>query len=318
MNFTGALGSKLLPIAKAAAPVVSKVKANSPIILLVGGCACIVVGGVLMARAGWKAREIEDFVEMEVDDLEVYPNEPEKEAEAIKDIHRRGTMDMAKQFILPGSLIVGGVAMVCAGHHIQGARLVAAVAYAGAIEQSFENYRKNVIEDQGASADVKYMNGQHLAKADIYKEDEEGKIKKHKEEVVATGRIASPYSFCFDDANPNWVNDRSANMTWLAQKQEYINRILLPNKPDGILTMNEVLEELGFPRTKEGQYVGWEYKPDPTKSLGDGFVDLGLGDVLFDDEIELARTERRNPEPSIFINLNVDGMILDKLGVGWF
>ena len=150
---------------------------------------------------------------------------------------------------------------------------------------------------------------------DIYEEGEDGKVKEHKEEVVAFGPSASPYSVCFDDSNPNWVSDRSANMTWLLQKQEYINRIMLPNKPDGVLTLNEVLEELGFPRTKEGQYVGWEYKPDPEKSLGDGMIDFGLSEALFDDEIELARTERRNPEPSIWLDFNVDGMIIDKLGV---
>lgn len=317
MNFTTALGQKILPVAKAAAPVVTKIKANSPTILLIGGCACIIGGGILMARAGWKAREIEDLVEIEIEGLELVEGHDDEIETRIREVHHDGTVDMVKQFILPGSLILGGVGMVCCGFKIQGARLVAAVAYSAAVEQAFENYRRNVISDQGPSADAKYMSGEHLVKTDIYEEDEDGKTKKRKEEVVARGISGSPYSMCFDDSNPNWENDRASNMTWLLQKQEYVNNVMLRNKPDGILTLNEVLEELGFPRTPEGQYVGWEYKPDPNKSLGDGYVDFGLSEVLLDDEIEQARTERRNPEPSIWVDFNVDGMVIDKLGVSF-
>ena len=301
------ISSTLAPVAKAVAPLVTKVRANSPTILLVGGCACVVGGGVLLARAGWKSRE-------HLYDAEDYCDRKNVSDEDSKEIHRLAAKKMAKEFVLPAAVTVGGVAMVIGGHHIQAARLAGAVAAYAVLEESYENYRRNVIADQGPSADVRYLSGARMEKTDLYEEDEEGKLKKKKGEVLAMGNCASPYAELFDEANPNWENDRATNLTWLMGKQERLNYELM-RKPDGIMMLNEVLEELGFPRTPEGALVGWEYKPDPNESLGDGYIDFGLQEIFLDDEIELARTEHRNPEPSFWLNFNVDGMVYERLGI---
>lgn len=307
----------LLPVAKAAAPLVTKVRANSPMILLVGGCACVVGGGILMARAGWKAREVEDVVEAQVAGVRIMPGSEAEVEERVQLIHREGVKEMAKQFILPGSLMVGGVAMICSGFHIQGARLVAAVAYASAVEESFSNYRANVIADQGPSADIRYMSGAKMEKADFYEEGEDGKLKKHKEDVLVMDRPSSPYAILFDDSNPNWVPDRAANLAFLSGKQERAN-MELSRKFDGLMDWNEVLEDCGFRKDPRGQMVGWEYKPDPEGSLCDGVVDFGLHEVYLSDELERAREERRNPEPSFWLDFNVSPLPMDRFGVPKF
>jgi hypothetical protein len=78
-------------------------------------------------------------------------------------------------------------------------------------------------------------------------------------------------------------------------------------RAEGYLFLNDVYEMLGIPRTREGQIVGWVYKKD--NPVGDNYVDFGI-----------FRTNRENNtnfvngyEPTIILDFNVDGPILDLI-----
>lgn len=93
----------------------------------------------------------------------------------------------------------------------------------------------------------------------------------------------------FDSTNSQWSPHKEYNLMFLRAQQQYCNdKLHASNSP---LFLNEVLDMLGFSRTKDGQLVGWA--PEST-------VDFG---VTVDD---------KNPE-EIILNFNVDGEVYNLL-----
>ena len=64
---------------------------------------------------------------------------------------------------------------------------------------------------------------------------------------------------------------------------------------------------LGIPVTKAGQVVGWIY--DEKNPVGDNYVDFGI----FNIHREPSRDFVNGREPSVLLDFNVDGNILDMI-----
>ena len=69
----------------------------------------------------------------------------------------------------------------------------------------------------------------------------------------------------------------------------------------GYLFLSDVYDELGFPRTKASQIVGWT-----TEGPGDGYISFGKG-------LDLLAYSDGDP---ILLDFNVDGPILDMMEGG--
>ena len=87
---------------------------------------------------------------------------------------------------------------------------------------------------------------------------------------------------------------------FLKQQQAHANRLLQQN---GILSLNDVYEMLGFQKTQAGQVVGWIY--DEEHPIGDNFVDFGIYNLYS----EKARDFVNGYERSIVLDFNVDGNV---------
>lgn len=70
--------------------------------------------------------------------------------------------------------------------------------------------------------------------------------------VVSYGRQF--YDLTFDHNNPNWAGTVEYNMLFVKTALNWLNDRLTAQ---GYLFLNEVHEALGFPKTREGQLVGW-------------------------------------------------------------
>lgn len=101
----------------------------------------------------------------------------------------------------------------------------------------------------------------------------------------------SPFGRIFDSSNPNWMDDIEFNLVFLKAKENYLNAVL---KARGILMLNDVYDELGFPRTALGARVGWIYAKH--NQFDGNVIDLGLGRQRFNDS-------------KIRLDFNVDGNI---------
>ena len=70
------------------------------------------------------------------------------------------------------------------------------------------------------------------------------------------------------------------------------------------MTLNEVYEMLGFPRTPQGQLVGWSKKIDKNAK-----IDFGIYDI----SDESKRLFINGYEPGIWLDFNVQGDVLQYI-----
>ena len=91
---------------------------------------------------------------------------------------------------------------------------------------------------------------------------------------------------------------------FLKCQQRYANDLL---QIRGWVTLNDVYDMLGFPRSQAGQVVGWVYDKDNPQ--GDNYIDFGIYDL----HKEGCRDFVNGIERSIWLDFNVDGYIFDKI-----
>lgn len=107
----------------------------------------------------------------------------------------------------------------------------------------------------------------------------------------------------FDRKNEGWGINPEHTMFWLESQQNYMNDLL---RTRGHLFTNDVYRALGMPDTQIGAVTGWIYNNEE----GDQFVDFNLDKIArhLDSPFGSALSN------GFWIELNVDGVIYDKLG----
>ena len=114
-------------------------------------------------------------------------------------------------------------------------------------------------------------------------------------------RAYSQYARFFDESSPEWSKTPEFNLLFLKGKESYFTNLL---QARGHVFLNEVYDELGIPRTQAGQVVGW--------ILGkghDNYVSFGIYDLYKDQNRDFVN----GVEPSILLDFNVDGVIVDDI-----
>ena len=163
-----------------------------------------------------------------------------------------------------------------------------------------------MVDDQGKEADIRYLTGDQLVKADFYEEDENGKLKKVKKEVKVRKGCADPYVKLFDECNSTeWRKSRGFNLDFIQGQEQWFNHKL---RLEGHVFLNDVYDALGFGYEPIGQFTGWILGGE-----GDDQIVFEVEETYDWEEIEIAKEEKRNPEPSFWITFNVDGEIWDKI-----
>lgn len=296
LAFLAKAGTK---VAEKLGPVSAALVKKSPTIFTGAGIALLVGANV---ASGWGTIKAKAVAE---EDISEVPDEDQRRVAIAKFAKMAG-------YYAPAVVMTGvGVGFVIHGHTIQETRIAGAMAAYSTLNAAFTNYRANVAEDLGADADAKYLYGDRKAKADIYEEpEEEGKKpKKHRETVVLREKMpGSPYAAIFDDVSPEWVDNRNKNLFFLQCQETTANNML---RRRGYLFLNEVLEMLGLPYNPAGQFVGWI--DEAYEGSVHGIVEFGINYAYLEAELEKAQLEARNPEPSIWLDFNVDGEIWDKI-----
>lgn len=296
VQFLAKTGAKL---AEKLGPLTAALAKKSPAIFTGSGVALLVGANVMTGWATLKAKGIAE------EDISEIPEEDQKRVAIAKFAKMAG-------YYAPSIVMTGvGIGFIVHGHTVQETRLAGAMAAYSTLNAAFANYRSNVVESQGEEADARYMYGDRKAKADIYEESEEEgkKPKKHKETVILRDKMpGSPYASIFDDISPEWVDNRNQNIFFLQCQETTANNML---RRRGYLFLNEVLELLGLPYNPAGQFVGWI--DEAYEGSVHGVVEFGINYAYLEAELEQAQLEERNPEPSIWLDFNVDGEIWDKI-----
>lgn len=141
------------------------------------------------------------------------------------------------------------------------AQVASCITTIGALQQSFGQYRQNVIDTYGKEVDRDMRLGTKREKLECTEVNEKGKEKKKKMEVETRDpdKISDRWTRCFDEASVNFSKDFLQNQHFLASAESLFNGNL---RSYGFVTVNDVYKWLDVPQTEEGQLWGWTYNPD--------------------------------------------------------
>ena len=287
-----------------------KIKKHSPEILAVVGVAGIVTSTVLACKATTKVSTIVDETKNSVDTihdaLENHRCTPDGEEytqeDANKDLAIVYTQTALKFAKLYGPAVITGVASIACmigSNRILRKRNVALAAAFATVDRSFKEYRGRLIDRFGQELD------RELRFNIKTKEIEETVVDENGNETVVTRTIEvadpnaySMYSVVFCEGSTGWTRNPELNKLFLIQQQNHANDRLRLNH---IVTLNEVYEMLGVPKTAYGQIAGWVYTEDG--SAGNNYIDFGIFDT-------------NNPKACDFVNGHERSIILDFNCIG--
>lgn len=277
-------------------------KKHSPELLFAGGVIGVAGTVVLACRATLKVEDALDTAEakraqidraLKISDRKKYSERDAKRDRGLVKIHL--AKDITKLYAPAVVVGVGSIAALTGSHVILTRRNVAITAAYKLLDEGFEQYRQRVRDEYGEDKEreLRHDIREHEIRID---DTIKGEVRTH---TVKSGR-ASIYARFFDEMNENWKNNYELNLMFLTMVQNHCSDRL---HAKGHLFLNEVYDELGIPRSKAGQVVGWFI------GEGDAYVDFGIHDVTNPKKRDFVN----GYEPAILLDFNVAGPIYDFL-----
>lgn len=276
---------------------------------IVGGIAAAVMACTATTKAGKvidKAKDDLDMIHAAIDGL-VPAKENYAEEESKKDITKvYVSTGLSLVKLYAPAVVLGGLsitAILYSNNILRKRNMALAAAYA-TVDNSFKDYRNRVIERFGDEVDkeLKY-NIKPLTVQEKTTDENGNEVVTEKVVKVADPGEHNLYTRIFDESSCYWSKTPDYNQMFLIGRERYANDKL---NAQGYLFLNDVLEMLDLPKTKEGQMVGWVKDP---KIGRDDYVDFGI----FNANKKSNREFINGYEPSIWLDFNVHGNILDLM-----
>ena len=294
-----------------------KLKKHSPEILVAAGVIGTVTSAVMACKATLKVNDVIDETKETIEDIHYCIGKGLKTADGEEYTQEVANKELTIVYIqtgwkfakLYGPAVLLGVASIgcmVGSNKILRKRNIALGAAFTAMDKSFKEYRGRVIEKFGKDLDRELRFNTKAKQIEETVVDENGK----ESTVTKTVEIVDPnvthsiYSVVFCEGNTGWTKNAELNKVFLLQQQNYANDKLRLN---GVLTLNEVYDMIGAPRTAYGQLAGWVYTED--SSVGDNFVDFGIFDINSEKKCDFINGIER----SIILDFNCIGNILDYI-----
>lgn len=294
-----------------------KFKKHSPEILVVAGVVGIVTSTVMACKATTKVNDIVDEAKETIDKIHNSVDKGLHTSDGEEYTQEVANKDLAITYVQTGlkfaklygpAVALGIVSIGCmvGSNQILRKRNVALAAAFTAVDTSFKEYRGRLIDRFGKDLDRELRFGIKAKEVEERVVDENGNETTVTKtvEVVDPNTVHDIYSIVWCEGNNGWTKSAELNKFFLIQTQNQANDKLRLN---GILTLNEVYEMLGAPRTKYGQLAGWVYTEDET--AGDNFVDFGIFDVHKPNACDFIN----GAEKAVILDFNCIGNLLDYI-----
>lgn len=288
---------------------VGRVSKHAPTILSVSAAVGVVATSAFAWHAGRTFEDVEYRNYERVKDCRDRADEiPDEEVPAIERRNRIAFALDAARHIAP-TVIVGGttIALIYFSNSISRKRLAALSAACVALQNAFDNYKAKMVDTLGKETVDKIITPKlpNTGKTaeEILAEDDRNDAADVTDAVLAMVRECSPYARVISEtSSTSWDPNEDYTVMNLIELQAWANRRL---QKKGHLFLNEVFDQLGLSRMKEGALVGWLKNGD-----GDGYVSFG------DFESSIYRVpdfERKSIHSNVVVDFNVDGVIWDKI-----
>lgn len=248
-------------ITKGVAKALHGVSKNAPLLLTVGG---IALGGAcvyqsLKAKDKWnedmddiRSRQKtmkENEEALQKNDTEYTP--VEVEPVTTKEIIKTVAADLA----LPIVLGTGAVACFCLSYGIQAKRISGLSAALTSVIAENAYYRKKMEEEYGKEKTDEFYD-HDAVKKEPAKDGEPAKVHKNVRKASLNYRWFDESDACARDCDSEHAIEEAYqyNIHFINNAN---NKIMSRLATRGYITMNELYDLLGFPRTKAGAYLGW-------------------------------------------------------------
>lgn len=303
------MGKIMDSITRAASVTNYHFQVNKPEIYMGVGIAGVLVSGFLACRATLKLektlKESREKIEKIHEDIEtgVIEEKNAKKEVAIGYIYMGAKVVAlyAPSVVLAGASITA----IVASNDILKKRAANFANLYAASQKAFKDYRGRVAERFGKEVEEEIYLDKKKIEVEEKKIDENGNETTEKKEVTVVGNLQpSEYSRFYSAGNRGWTKDPEANMIFLRRQQDAATDRL---RAKGYLFLNDVYELLGMPKSEAGHYVGWIDDPELGK---DCYVDFGIYRV---DSSPANADFVNGNEPTILLDFNVDGPIMDKV-----
>lgn len=290
--------------------------------LLIAGAVISAVGSVVLACFATKKAEkiVKDgklLITNERRNLEIKKDNPNIKPEEINAGKRSLTMAYVKTggkllaVYSPAVLTLGlSISCMLGSHHILRNRNIALAAAYTTLDNGYRAYRKRVQEKLGEEVEEKIYKDVRKEKVEYV--DENGK---KKTKTVEVPHAHKDENFCvlYGCGNRCWERSALLNFNFLVTTQAFLNRKL---QMQGYLFLNEVYDALGFDvgmlgkeKAQASHSLGWIY--DPNDSTRDSYVSFGITHPGTDVALPKVSKQIEYNEPEFWLEMNVDGNILN-------
>lgn len=287
----------------------ARISKHAPTILSVTASAGVIATGYLAWKAGTRFEDVEgrdwDRRKECLRNADIIPDED------VPKIERKNRilfiLDTVRT-VAPAAIVgAATITMIYFSNSISKKRLAAMGAAYATLQTAFDGYKRTMVEALGKESVDKILKPKlpNVGKSaeEILSSDNKSDAANVSDAVVNSLKALSPYArIIAEESSTCWDPNEDYTSQNLAAIQLWANRRL---ERKGHLFLNEVFDQLGLSRTREGAVVGWLKNGE-----GDGYVSFGDFDASI---YRVPSDDYTRVDSNFIVDFNVDGVIWDRI-----
>lgn len=288
---------------------VARISKHAPTILSVTASAGVIATGYLAWKAGTRFEDVEgrdwDRRKECLRNADIIPDED------VPKIERKNRilfiLDTVRT-VAPAAIVgAATITMIYFANSISKKRLAAMGAAYATLQTAFDGYKRTMVEALGKESVDKILKPKlpNVGKTaeEILSSDNKSDAANVSDAVVNSLKTLSPYArIIAEESSSCWDPNEDYTSQNLAAVQLWANRRL---ERKGHLFLNEVFDQLGLSRTREGAVVGWLKNGEGDNYVSFGDFDASIYRVPSDDYTRV--------DSNFIVDFNVDGVIWDRI-----
>lgn len=288
---------------------VARISKHAPTILSITASAGVVATGYLAWKAGTRFEDVEgrDW-DRRKECLRNADTIPDEDVPKIERKNRILFILDTVRTIAPAAIVgAATITMIYFSNSISKKRLAAMGAAYATLQTAFDGYKRTMVEALGKESVDKILKPKlpNVGKSaeEILSSDNKSDAANVSDAVVNSLKALSPYArIIAEESSTCWDPNEDYTSQNLAAVQLWANRRL---ERKGHLFLNEVFDQLGLSRTREGAVVGWLKNGEGDNYVSFGDFDASIYRVPSDDYTRV--------DSNFIVDFNVDGVIWDRI-----
>ena len=288
---------------------VARISKHAPTILSITASAGVIATGYLAWKAGTRFEDVEgrDW-DRRKECLRNADTIPDEDVPKIERKNRILFILDTVRTVAPAAIVgAATITMIYFSNSISKKRLAAMGAAYATLQTAFDGYKRTMVEALGKESVDKIIKPKlpNVGKSaeEILSSDNKSDAAHVVDAVVSSLKALSPYArIIAEESSTCWDPSEDYTSQNLAAVQLWANRRL---ERKGHLFLNEVFDQLGLSRTREGALVGWLKNGE-----GDNYVSFGDFDASV---YRVPNDDYTRVDANFIVDFNVDGVIWDRI-----